>query len=539
MNDARAWLIWALTVLLAASYSRNPLHSVLLLLVTLWVNAVCAVTKEKVSSLGPLCFALVAIPAAAIFNTLATHVGETVLVRLPGNLPLIGGPITLEALVFGALNGLSLTVILSGFTTFSRALRVRDLVRLTPRAFHETGVVMSIALTFAPQTVRSLERIREAQAVRGHRLRGLRDWLPVITPLLVGALERAFTLAEAMMARGYATVAASTRLPVQAGVALGLLTLLGGWLGYLFVPTARGVLLAILGLGGVILLAALVATGRSARHTVYRPQRWRVRDTAMVVGCIPVLIMLLTRRDAFYYSPYPRLGWPVFDLGEGEMMALMGRNGAGKTTLLRCIVGLLRPQRGRISLAGRDLAGRETAEVCRDIGYLPQSPDDLLFADTVADELTITLRNHGLLAQSPVSPDSLIERLGLAPVRTQYPRDLSVGQRQRVALGAITVTRPRVLLLDEPTRGLDYQAKQILVELLLAWQTEGTTVILTTHDVELAAQVAGRVVILSNGEIVVDAAPKRLVNSPLFSPQIARLFPGRGWLTPDDVLHAH
>jgi energy-coupling factor transport system ATP-binding protein len=135
-----------------------------------------------------------------------------------------------------------------------------------------------------------------------------------------------------------------------------------------------------------------------------------------------------------------------------------------------------------------------------------------------------------------IPPEQLLERLGLAEVAAAYPRDLSVGQRQRVALGAITVTRPRLLVLDEPTRGLDYFAKQALVGLLREWQAEGVGVLLVTHDVELAAQAADRVVILSQGEVIADDAPEVLAVSPLFAPQVARLFPGRGWLVVEDAL---
>jgi energy-coupling factor transport system ATP-binding protein len=183
------------------------------------------------------------------------------------------------------------------------------------------------------------------------------------------------------------------------------------------------------------------------------------------------------------------------------------------------------------------LVGRATADICQDVGYLPQDPRDLLFADTVADELKITLRNHRLLDHPPITPAELMERLELRDVAHRYPRDLSAGQRQRAALGAVTVTRPRLLLLDEPTRGLDYPAKYKLVKLLREWQDQGTSILLVTHDVELVAQAADRVLLLSQGEIIADASPKTLTASPLFSPQIARLFPGTGWLTADDALN--
>ena len=223
-------------------------------------------------------------------------------------------------------------------------------------------------------------------------------------------------------------------------------------------------------------------------------------------------------------------------IAPGELVVLMGRNGSGKTTLLKCVVGLLRPEHGEIVLDGRPITGRHPAEICRHVGYLPQEPDAMLFADSVLDELQVTLRNHGLQDTPPLPPAALLARLGLDGVAGSYPRDLSAGQRQRVALGAVTVTRPCLLLLDEPTRGLDYQLKRQLLALLREWQAEEVSVLLVTHDVELAALAADRVVILSEGCVIADDAPEVLAASPLFAPQVARLFPGTGWLTVNDAL---
>ncbi len=227
------------------------------------------------------------------------------------------------------------------------------------------------------------------------------------------------------------------------------------------------------------------------------------------------------------------------EIGAGELLALLGRNGAGKTTLLRCIVGLLHPQQGTMVLEDESLVGQSTTAICRRVGYLPQAPDDLLFADTVTEEMQVTLRNHGLQDNPPISPAMLLERLGLSGLAEAYPRELSVGQRQRVALGTVTVTRPRLLLLDEPTRGMDYAAKRELQRLLAEWQREGTAVLLVTHDVEWAAEAAGRVAVLEEGRISRVGTPAEVLAAPSpFTPQIARLFPGRGWLTVQDVLSA-
>ncbi|MFO7633649.1 MAG: ATP-binding cassette domain-containing protein [Caldilinea sp.] len=256
-----------------------------------------------------------------------------------------------------------------------------------------------------------------------------------------------------------------------------------------------------------------------------------------------------------------------FDLWPGEIVVLMGRNGAGKTTLLRSLVGLMRPQAGEIRVDGKANAGREVADICRQIGYLPQDPNTLLFAESVREELMVTLRNHGMAngdrrseigdleiggvggsatnvnLQSPISHSpngsitDLLSRLRLLDKADAYPRDLSVGERQRVALAAITVTRPGALLLDEPTRGLDYAAKRELERLLHEWRDDGMAILVVTHDVELAAAIADRVVLMSQGEVIAEGAPAEVMaTSPLFAPQIAKLFPETGWLTAEDVI---
>jgi energy-coupling factor transport system ATP-binding protein len=238
------------------------------------------------------------------------------------------------------------------------------------------------------------------------------------------------------------------------------------------------------------------------------------------------------------YNGSPVLHGVDLDVWPGEIVVLLGRNGSGKTTLLKSFVGLLRPRKGKIKVAGQSVTNRDVAEICQDVGYLPQDPNALLFADTVQEELLITLRNHGLEARPPIKPEALLERLGLADKKDAYPRDLSAGERQRVALGAVTVTRPGALLLDEPTRGLDYAAKQALAGLLAGWRDDGMAVLLVTHDVELAAAAADRAVLMSQGEVIASGDPAVVLGaSPLFAPQVARLFPGTGWLTAQDALN--
>lgn len=221
-------------------------------------------------------------------------------------------------------------------------------------------------------------------------------------------------------------------------------------------------------------------------------------------------------------------------LQRGEILVVMGPNGSGKSTLLRCIVGLLQPSGGDVLLEGRSVLDLDTVDLARQIAYLPQYPDDLLFAETVYQELGITLQNHNNYSESRI--DTALENLGLAGLEDDYPRDLSTGQRQRVALGAITITQPDILLLDEPTRGQDGQIKRQLMQIWQRWKAEGMALIVVTHDVELAVQLADRVMIMAEGKIETSGSVESvLANSPTFAPEIARLFPGSGWLTVDDA----
>jgi energy-coupling factor transport system ATP-binding protein len=240
----------------------------------------------------------------------------------------------------------------------------------------------------------------------------------------------------------------------------------------------------------------------------------------------------------FSYGSQQILQDANLDLYGAEILGLMGSNGTGKTTLLRCLVGLLRSSQGRVTLNGKDTAAMDVADICLDVAYLPQDPSALLFADSVLEELRITLRNHHL----PVREDFLMEFLsgiGLAGLSNQYPRDLSVGERQRVALGAVTISLPKVVLLDEPTRGLDYASKAALFKILQEWRQAGKAILLVTHDVEFAALACDRVAIMEKGHISQAGKTAQILRRRhLFTPQIAQLFPDSDWLTARDVLLA-
>jgi energy-coupling factor transporter ATP-binding protein EcfA2 len=204
----------------------------------------------------------------------------------------------------------------------------------------------------------------------------------------------------------------------------------------------------------------------------------------------------------FNYNGIPALERVDLRVNAGEIVALLGRNGAGKSTLLRCLIGLLQAGSGEIKLDGEVVNGQPVSTLARKIAYVPQWPSALLFAETVQEELSFTLRNHKLDQDPPICPRSLLERFGLSEVADHYPRDLSAGQRQRVALASVLVTKPGVILLDEPTLGMDPIAIEDLGDLLQAWKEEGAGIVIATHNIEFAAAIADQAVILDRGRVI-------------------------------------
>jgi len=261
------------------------------------------------------------------------------------------------------------------------------------------------------------------------------------------------------------------------------------------------------------------------------PRRAHVRDGAAV--------LIEARAVEAGYGATRALHEASLTLRRGEIVCMLGRNGSGKSTLLKCLIGLVRPTHGRITIDGRDTSRMSIAEAARSVAYVPQDPGALLFAETVADELRITLRNHGR-TPTPEHIARTLEQFELAHLAEAYPRDLSAGERQRTALAALCVTQPQALLLDEPTHGLDYAAKQNLTRILHSMRDRDAAILCVTHDVEFAAALADRTVLMSEGRVLYDGAPDELLaHSPLFATQTARLFPDSGCLIPEDVHSVH
>lgn len=209
------------------------------------------------------------------------------------------------------------------------------------------------------------------------------------------------------------------------------------------------------------------------------------------------------------------------DVSRGEVIALMGRNGAGKSSLLGALVGLVRPSGGSIDVLGSAPRGLKPREMVRRAGLVPQDSGDLLYATSVAAECRAADQD---MSASQGTCRELFARLAPGVDDRTHPRDLSEGQRLALALAVILTGRPPLVLLDEPTRGLDYEAKARLVEILRGLSADGHGVLLATHDVELAAEVATRTVVLAEGEVVADGpTPDVVVSSPAFAPQVSKI----------------
>ena len=314
-----AWLAWVAAALIALSSTRNPMYLSLVLLCVAFVGlTVRTQVNPEAPQLPVVRIGIFIVVLSTIFNALTGHFGETVVFVIPGRIPLLSGPVTLESIVFGFLNGLVLAGFLAVFTVLNQALPVGALTRLIPRAFYPVAVVVAIAITYVPTTLRQMGQIREAQTVRGYRWRGWRDWAALFMPLMVGGLERAMGLTEAMMARGFATGDQPDH-PWTPRLALivGSLMLVLGWLlratGWGPVPG-----LVLLTLGLVLIFITLWLIGRRVPRTTYRQESWSSWDWFILLGsAITGLVFLLPisalDRSSLDYYPYPKLTLPSFN----------------------------------------------------------------------------------------------------------------------------------------------------------------------------------------------------------------------------------
>jgi len=194
-------------------------------------------------------------------------------------------------------------------------------------------------------------------------------------------------------------------------------------------------------------------------------------------------------------------------VGRGEYLAIVGRNGAGKTTLVKHLNRLLDPTSGTVGVNGLAASTLEPWELARHVGYVFQNPDHQIFSTTVAAEVRYGLTLAGLpSADIDIRVEDVLALTGLSAVRDEHPFSLSKGERQRVAVASILALRPAILVLDEPTTGQDWAGVQAMMALVDRLNTEGTTIVMVTHDLDLVAHHARRVVVMNDGGITADGA---------------------------------
>jgi len=295
----------------------------------------------------------------------------------------------------------------------------------------------------------------------------------------------------------------------------------------------------------------IVALGRLAGWT---PLPLSIRDArrratalaAGVEGIVPPPAVPPSRQDPIRalqsrnivvrHGPVVAVHAVDVELFEGEIVALMGRNGAGKSSLLWALQGSGPRQGGRVTVDGRDPADLSPGDSRRLVGLVPQTPSDLLYLDSVAEELT---RADAESRAEPGSARATLDRIAPGIHDAMHPRDLSEGQRLALVLAVQLAAAPRVLLLDEPTRGLDYQAKHHLGVILRNLAAAGHAIVVSSHDVEFVAGTAHRVIVMAEGEIVADGdTASVIVASPAFAPQVAKILAPHPWLTVDQLRRA-
>ena len=320
--DPRAWLLWSIAASLPPLLGRNPWPLAATLLAVLGVWAAWGAGSAGTRWRPLLRLALVLGLVSVLFNLLTAHVGDRVIATLPQHWPIVGGPLTLNALVYGLLGAIAILALVAAGATLGATLDWSALMRLLPERMAPLAVAGSVAWSYLPRTTVALAEIREAQMARGYRPRGIRDAAPLVVPLLAGGLERAMITAEALEARAFGAPLSpkATLRPWQAAA------LLGGIVAA--VTGAFSLALGQLAAAGALLILAAVAfawglllrrpTASDVRRTRYRDPRWErpewiVSGAALGVLAVQIAVLVLDPA-AFRYEPYPSLTIPAVNL---------------------------------------------------------------------------------------------------------------------------------------------------------------------------------------------------------------------------------
>ena len=218
-----------------------------------------------------------------------------------------------------------------------------------------------------------------------------------------------------------------------------------------------------------------------------------------------------------YNNDYQALKGVSLKIEKGEMVALLGKNGAGKSTLFLHLNGIYEPDEGKVFIDGEELKydKKSLLKFRQKVGIVFQNPDDQIFAPTVEEDVAFGPLNLGLsMEEVQDRVEEALERVGMSGFEKTAPHHLSGGQKKRVAIAGILAMKPEIMVLDEPTAGLDPQGVTNLVKLLKELNDEGITIVISTHEVDLVPDYANRVFVLVGGELIAEGTPKDIFSQP-------------------------
>lgn len=312
-----AWLGWAGAAALVIVATRNPLY---LLLAGAALGTVYLSLDRPSGTRAAWRIILriggVVALLSVLFNLLTVHSGDRVFARLPASIPIVGGPLTLNALVYGLTSALALLDLLLVAAVFSAAVDRAALLRLVPAPLAPAGLAAIVALSVFPQTLQALREVRDAQAARGFQVRGARDLPPLLVPVLHLGIEHALDLAETMECRAFASSVAAR--PIDRRLAAP--ALLVGTAAVVSFALGHGPLAAALLAAALAALAAALAASRGAPRGRYHPLTWGVPDLLLLASAglsAALTVATLITSHALVFSPYPRLLWPEFAAAPG------------------------------------------------------------------------------------------------------------------------------------------------------------------------------------------------------------------------------
>jgi energy-coupling factor transport system ATP-binding protein len=217
---------------------------------------------------------------------------------------------------------------------------------------------------------------------------------------------------------------------------------------------------------------------------------------------LPVPVIAV-RNLSYSYGDIPALSDISLEIQAGEFVAIVGENGSGKTTLVKQFNNLLMPTLGDVSILGKNTRACTTTELARHVGLVFQNPDHMFFADTVREEVAFGLTNLGITDTVTII-DRVLEEARLLHTADLYPRWLSRGERQRLAIACVIAMEPSIIVLDEPTTGLDGNESRQVMEMLREFRMNGHTVIVITHNHEIVRHCADRIITMEKGTIITD-----------------------------------